>query len=514
MISRGLRAEAPGIKKKKKIPAQARNDKSMTTFQEIANRWLGETAGTITRKTAEHYRWLMETYVFPRFGDVVFEKGVGLSGSINSNPVITEQEVREFLEELKGKGLSENTVYMLPRLIFRVLSYASAENLCDAPGWNIDPGTPKRKSPTVILSREQTARMSTYLTDNPDPRHLGMYLMLTAGLTVGEIRGLTWADVSFPLKRIRVLTERETTPDTRNKYRNVEMNEQQRLYLKRMASIPTVYVASGKPRPVSAYVLWKRFGHVLQELGLDGMPLSDLRRTFAVRALENGMGYERLSKVLGQRNSTSFRALFRELVTPETRERLDREWEATLKVREAPESVRPPEKDPEIRELEAKVDARKKQLKETLANLEGDLEIIHALRNSDLPAPGAHREGLYQFVEKVLGDDRDGQMLVEYLRCHMRVASMPSRKDVTVQTIRARVARGFAKLNQRLDAIYAVEGYDVLWMFQELTVRIREIAPPGPVRPGRKLKPTLENEFKAAMEALGRLGEVRGKGEE
>lgn len=490
----------------------------MTTFQEIANRWLEETAGTISRKTAEHYRWLIETFVFPRFGEVVFKRNDNVSGTTNptnsANPVITEQEVREFLEEIKERGLAANTVYMLPRLIFRVLSFASAEGLCEAPSWNIELGSPKRESKMVILSREQAARMAAFLTENPEPRHLGMYLMLTAGLTVGEMRGLTWADVSFPLKRIRVLTERETTPDTRNKYRSVEMNEQQRLYLKRMASLPTVYVASGKPKPVSAYAFRDRFVHVLQELGLDGMPLSDLRRTFAVRALENGMGYERLSRVLGQRNSTSFRALFRELVTPETRERIDREWEATFKAREAPESIRPPEKDPEIRELEAKVDARKKQLKDTLANLEGDLEIIHALRNSDLPAPGAHREGLYQFVEKILGDDRDGQMLVEYLRCHMRIASMPSREDVTVQTIRARVARGFAKLTQRLDAIYDVEGYDVLGMFRALTARILQIAPPEPVRPGRKPKPTLENEFKAAMVALGRLEEEREKGEE
>lgn len=61
----------------------------------------------------------------------------------------------------------------------------------------------------------------------------------------------------------------------------------------------------------------------------------------------------------------------------------------------------------------------------------------------------------------------------------MRVASMPSRKDVTIQTIRFRIGRGFTKLIARLDGIYAVEGYDVLGMFRALTARIQEIAPPG-----------------------------------
>ena len=141
--------------------------------------------------------------------------------------------------------------------------------------------------------------------------------------------------------------------------------------------------------------------------------------------------------------------------------------------------------------------------------MEGDWEIIYTLRRSNLAGLGRPREGLYQFVEKVLRDDRDGKMLVEYLRCNMRVANMPSKKDVTVQTIRSRVARGFAKLTERLDAIYAVEGYDILDLFHKLTARIQEIAPPEPKRPGRKHNPTVENEFKKAMEALDRIGDKR-----
>jgi len=91
----------------------------------------------------------------------------------------------------------------------------------------------------------------------------------------------------------------------------------------------------------------------------------------------------------------------------------------------------------------------------------------------------------------------------------MRVAAMPSQKDVCVQTIRSRVVRGFTKLTERLDAIYAVEGYDILDMFHKLTARIQEVAPPEPKRPGRKLKPTVETEFKKAMEALDRMSAVQ-----
>jgi hypothetical protein len=281
-------------------------------------------------------------------------------------------------------------VYAIPKLIWRILSFASAEGLCKAPEWDFVMGRPEKMNPTVILTQEQERRLLDYLTENPTPKNLGIYLILTAGISVGEVLALTWADVSFTLKRIRVLMEKEYAPETRKKFRDVPINERQRIYLTKLASLPTVYVANGKPKPVLRSTLRISFLNALKEVGLPEMTLSDLRRTCAVRCLEGGMSYDRLGKVLG--------------------------------------------------------------------------------------------------------DDRDGKMLVEYLRCNMRVAAMPSQKDVCVQTIRTRIARGFAKLTDRLDAIYEVEGFNILDMFHELTnTKIQKIAPPVPKKSGPNPKPTLEN---------------------
>ena len=466
------------------------------TFQDIASRWLTELAGTVDAKTSEYYRWSLESFVFPEFGK-------------REPQDITEDDVRNLLEKKRAEGVSEGSVYAFPKLIWRILSYASAEGLCEAPEWNIVMGKPERMSPTVILTYDQEKRLLTYLTENPKPKHVGIYLVLTTGISIGEMQQLTWADVSLYQRKIRVLKDVKGTLDAKNKFRSIHINEQQRLFLKKVASLPTVYVASGKPKPASPYAIRNNFVRVLKELNLPDMPLSDLRHTFAVHCLEGGMGYEKLSEVLGQKNSRNFRAYFRELVSSETRERLEQELLTTRKVREAPEHTNciGPDLSPEVVALRQKVEAKKKQLNDTLADLEGDLKIIHTLKNSNVPGPGAGgpREGLYKFVEKVLGDDRDGKMLVEYLRCNMRVADMPSQKDVCVQTIRSRVVRGFAKLTERLDAILAVEGYDILDMFNKLTARIQEVAPPANQKPGRKLKPNLENDYKQAMAALDRI---------
>ena len=143
--------------------------------------------------------------------------------------------------------------------------------------------------------------------------------------------------------------------------------------------------------------------------------------------------------------------------------------------------------DSECRVLQQKIDARRRELRETLESLDGDLAIINTLRNSG-GVQGKARSGLYAFIEKVLGpDDRDGLILVEYLRSNMRVADMPSRTGLTVQPIRSRVAHGFDKLVARLDAVHAVEDYDLLPLFRSLVAHA-VAADPAPVKraPGPK----------------------------
>lgn len=461
------------------------------SFKDIANRWLTEMASVVTPATVDSYRQSLEKYVYPVLGDTLD---------------ISEEDVKTLMDGLLAQGLSERTVSMIPRLINRVLSFASAEGLCPPPQWEMVVGAARSKHSAVILTVEEERTLLSYLHEHPSPMHLGLYLMLTAGLTRKEVVALTWADVSLFLKQIQVLMMEETTPDTRNKYRIVPINERQRICLKQMQAAPGIYVASGKDKPIWGCNLAPALNAVTQELLLPPAVPSDLRRTFAVRSLENGMGYEELSRVLGVKNTSNFRAQFRALVSDGTRERLDAEVLASRKAFQPPRSHRSPEKDPEIRQLEERVAARKKQLKETLASLEGDLEILQTLRNRDLAAQGKAREGFNAFVQKVLGDDKDGQAVVEYLRCNLRVADMPSLKEMGIPALRTRIARGFAKLESRLDEIYAVEGYDVLGYFHQLTDRIKELSPaPEAHKRGRPRKPTLENEFKVAMKALERL---------
>ena len=123
--------------------------------------------------------------------------------------------------------------------------------MCEAPAWTLTPSTPKRMTSTAILSPSEEKKLLSYLIENPSPKNLGIYLILTEGLTPGEALAIRWQDISLRKNEIRVLTEKETTPDTRNKYRTLPINERQKIYLKRLSSLPTVYLVSGKPKPLA-----------------------------------------------------------------------------------------------------------------------------------------------------------------------------------------------------------------------------------------------------------------------
>ena len=407
------------------------------TLAELVQRWLGESRGLVAPGTIAHYGSLMEAHVLPRLGPA---------------PDISEAEIEAFVSGKLSEGLSEATVFMLLRLLKRVLDYGASIGACAAPAWSLSLKTPQKKRGVVILSEAEEQQLCTYLAEHPSEKHLCIFLLLTCGLSVGEVLTLRWEDVSINKKELRVASDRGPVKNRRNTARTVPLTERERIYLRKFFSLPGNYLSSGTPEPLNRQAIEDRWRILIREVKLPPLSLTCLRHTFAVRALEGGMNYPDLSERLGLDNSRHFRAFYRSLVNEEHRERLEREHLEGRKVRQAPAHITPPAPDPELAALREKTEVRKKELKEALDSLEGDLAIIRTLRNSDC-VQGAPRQGFYHFVEKVLGsDDKDGKLLVEYLRSNMRIADMPSRAELSVQTIRRRISRGFARLCERMAA--------------------------------------------------------------
>lgn len=457
------------------------------TLSDLTQAWLSESLGALSAKTAGHYRFLMETYVLPAFGE---------------RTDISSEEIESFVAEKKASGLSEGTIYSTVRILRRILDFGAGLGVCESPDWGLEMNTPKKKRNAMALTPSEEKSLSDYLVENPTPKHLGLFLMLTCGIQIGEVVDLQWKDVSLQKNQIRVNLSRGPVTNRKKKTRVVPLTERQKIYLRKQASLPENYLCSGTPTPCKLSSLETRFRNVIRFLGLPHISPKDLRHTYAVRCIEGGMSYEELSKRLGLDNGFSFRDTYRELVSEDQKDRLERERFESRKVRVAPAHIAAPEKDPEIEGLKAKIEEKRKELKAELEALEGDLQIIHTLRNSDC-VQGSCRGGLYSLIEKVLGDDKDGKYLVEYLRCNMRVASMPLAKVTTVQAIRRRVTHGFEKLTARIDDLNAAEGWDIVDAFRDLCSKVKSLDPP-PAKRGARPKPSLEREYREALEALER----------
>lgn len=468
--------------------------KEGTPLSDLTRQWLQECEGLIFPETVRNYTSLMQDHIIPGLGERVS---------------FTQEEVSAFLDGKLASGMAESTVAMMERVLRRVLEFGHSLGQCEEPSWTIKMGTPRAKKGVVILTPLEERQLASYLVARPSDIHLCIFLQLTAGLTSGEVLGAQWKDVSIAKKSLRVHLARGTMKNRRNRTRSISLDERQLLYLRKlMVEDPEAYLCSGRQKPRVVSVLDIQLKKIAHELLLspETTPKS-LRHTYAVRCIERGMDYETLAKKLGIDNAGGFRRFYRELVSEEHKERLERERFESRKVRVPNTTRTPSEKDYEVELLERKIVEKRNQLKYELDNLEFDLDIIRTLRNSDC-VQGKAREGLYKFVEKVLGpDDKDGQYLMEYMRYNMRVATMPLRVNnvTTVQAIRSRVSHGFEKLCKRLDEINAVEGWDILGMFKDLCARIEEVAPAAPPRKGRSPKPSVENDYKNALAAIERI---------
>lgn len=250
------------------------------------------------------------------------------------------------MEEKIDKGLSENTVFPLVKLLQRILQYGAGHGLCPMPEWNIQLRTPKKKRGIVILSPIEERQLIKYLTDEPTPMHLCIFLIITCGLSVGEVMGLQWKDVSVKTNSFRVHISRGPLTARKNHTRKVHFSERERIYFRKLMSDSQNYLSSGTPKPRQREAMENRWRIIADKLLLPPMSPTDLRHTYAVRCIENGMDYETLSKRLGLDNGNNFRRMYRTLVSEEQMQRLERERFESRKERVAPEHVNRGERDP------------------------------------------------------------------------------------------------------------------------------------------------------------------------
>ena len=293
------------------------------TFKEVYAAWKAEKKTSIRPSSFSTYVILMEKHVLPLIAD----KGP-----------ITESDVTAVREAVLASGTSERTAHDAVNVLMSILRYAGQQGWWPAPTWTISHAAKKDREEFRLLSvREQRALMDHFRGDL-SPANIGLFLALTAGVTIGELSNLTWQDIDYRRKvlHVRGIVARyyrieddvkvwSSTRDSGASNRMVPLAASQVAFLKadRAEHFPELFIMSNSSTPMDARVIRRYFQDTCKKVGLKGVQFGDLRHSFAVRFLEAGGDYTTLSAILGVGNLSRLAALYEKHIKRDPRKDIE-----------------------------------------------------------------------------------------------------------------------------------------------------------------------------------------------
>ena len=215
--------------------------------------------------------------------------------------------VMDFRNHLLEGGRRRFTVYRKDAAVRRFLDWVRTSTEA---GFDLDPIEPMHQpldQQITFLEDEEAERLLSFPQNSLDSLRdaVVIRLMLDAGVTVGEIRGLLISDLDLDASQVQLggpgshlaLRARrlsEETVETLNRYLGLREDETPELITGRAA------------RPVATSkslqnALWKR----CDQVGLPRISPMVLRHTFAIRLLRRGATLNELKEALGVRDTTN-----------------------------------------------------------------------------------------------------------------------------------------------------------------------------------------------------------------
>lgn len=274
-------------------------------FKEAAALWKEEKRQRVKLSSYALYSTILNTHLLPAFGEC---------------RRVTEEQLKSFAAELSERQLRPSTIRII-LLVFKMITHY-AEKRC---GWeHADYGSclpatgasPEQQRPN-LFTPAQERRLLEHLYGHFSLAGLGILIGLFTGMRIGEICGLTWADVDLQRRMLHVertvqrlwLSEGDRRqcgivtgpPKSASSRREVPLTSDLLQLLRPLKKqFPAdAYVLSAQLQPLEPRTLRNHYYRILRQLGLPPVRFHGLRHTFATRCVECRCDYKTLSVILG-----------------------------------------------------------------------------------------------------------------------------------------------------------------------------------------------------------------------
>ena len=251
------------------------------------------------------YQGFISNHIKPALGDLPLEKLTAMDLQRLYKHLLESGRVECTESRSKPKGLSVKTVRNINQMISSALNYAVEQHLI--------PTNPTKGCVLPKLERKEMKILppESLGTFFEEARRSGVfelyYIDLATGLRRGELLGLKWSDIDLDKGiihvRRQVLRQNgkvvEAPLKTKNSYRNIAIGAGAIKVLKDMEQKEESVFPSPYGGPMSPDSVLHMLQRVLKRAGLERIRFHDLRHTFSVLALQNGVDVKTLSAMLG-----------------------------------------------------------------------------------------------------------------------------------------------------------------------------------------------------------------------
>ena len=251
------------------------------------------------------YQGFISNHIKPNLGDLPLDKLTAMDLQRLYKHLMENGRVECIESRNKSKGLSIKTVRNINQMVSSALNCAIAQRLI--------PANPTKGCVLPKLERKEMKILppESLGTFFEEARRSGVfelyYIDLATGLRRGELLGLKWSDIDLNKEIIHVRRQIlrqngevvEAPLKTKNSYRNIVIGADTIEVLKGMEQKDEYVFPSPYGGPMSPDSVLHMLHRVLKRAGLERIRFHDLRHTFSVLALQNGVDVKTLSSMLG-----------------------------------------------------------------------------------------------------------------------------------------------------------------------------------------------------------------------